>query len=231
MGKARPMEDTATARVRTSAHPRSYGALLRPNYHHHNVSAALREAAREIVEAGNPQRVALRDLERRIGISPAAAYRHFTGKDDLMALVAIDGFRELTAALQAAANGPDPGVEVGLAYVEFALANRGMFRLMFGPLLAQRGKYAALRAAAASAFEVIERSHLIGEKPQNRERATGFAAWVLVHGLSMLLIENVVPSAEARQKVRKILASGAHARADAPAIARGRTNLEALAVA
>ncbi len=211
------MEDTATARVKTSAHPRSYGALLRPTYHHHNVSAALREAAREIVEAGNPERVALRDLERRIGISPAAAYRHFSGKDDLMALVAIDGFRELTAELQAAANGPDPGVEVGLAYVEFALANRGMFRLMFGPLLAQSGKYAALHVAAAAAFEVIERSHPTGEKPQDREHTEAVAAWILIHGLSMLLIGKVVSAPEARQKVRKILTS-AQARDHAPAI-------------
>ncbi|RBP03468.1 TetR family transcriptional regulator [Roseiarcus fermentans] len=190
--------------------PHSYGTLFRPTYHHRNVPAALRNVARQMLEAGNPEDVGLRELSRRIGISATAAYRHFSGRDDLMASVAVEGFHELTAALQAAVTGPDPVVAIGLAYLEFALTKRGMFRLMFGPLLAQRTKYPALRAAADAAFQVIERAGLSGEAEGDKDNA-GMAAWSLIHGLSSLFIENVVPTPDARQLAQQIFANASRA--------------------
>ena len=44
----------------------------------------------------------LRETARRIGVSPTAAYRHFSSKEDLLASVAAEGFRELSAALDRA---------------------------------------------------------------------------------------------------------------------------------
>ena len=191
--------------------PHSYGTLFRPTYHHRNVPAALRNVARQMLEAGNPEDVGLRELSRRIGISATAAYRHFSGRDDLMASVAVEGFHELTAALQAALNESDQVVAIGLAYLEFALTKRGMFRLMFGPLLAQRTKYPALRAAADAAFEVIERAGLSEHEPEGNKDTAGMAAWGLIHGLSALFIENVVPAPDARHLAQQIFASASHA--------------------
>ena len=186
--------------------PHSYGTLLRPTYHHRNVPGALRAAALQILEGGNPEDVGLRELSRRVGISATAAYRHFSGKDDLMASVAIEGFRELTAALQSAVNGPDPAISVGLAYLDFALAKRGLFRLMFGPLLAQRRTYPALHAAAVEAFGIIERAGLAGARADRREDTQALAAWGLIHGLASLFIENVVPVQDAKRIAQQVLA-------------------------
>jgi AcrR family transcriptional regulator len=185
--------------------PQAYGTLFRPTYHHRNVPAALRNVARQMLEAGNPEDVGLRELSRRIGISATAAYRHFSGRDDLMASVAVEGFHELTTALEVAAAQLDPMVAVGLAYLEFALAKRGMFRLMFGPLLAQRSKFPALRTAAEAAFGVIERAGLSGE-PDSHKDTAGMAAWGLIHGLSALFIENLVPAPDARELAQQIFA-------------------------
>ena len=83
------------------------------------------------------QAVGLRETARRVGVSATAAYRHFTSKEDLLASVAAEGFGELRAAMEGATRGPNPLSRAGLAYVEFAQQNRGLFRLMFGPFSAE----------------------------------------------------------------------------------------------
>src|SRR5208283_5747884 len=108
------------------------------HYHHGRVPQAVHEVAREILESGEMETVGLRDISRRVGVSASAIYRHFANKDELLASVAAEGFRELAATLESAANEPDPVTAVGLAYVEFALTRRGLFGLMFGRHLAQK---------------------------------------------------------------------------------------------
>ena len=54
------------------------------------------------------QAVGLRETARRVGVSATAAYRHFTSKEDLLASVAAEGFRDLAAAMERAARGPIP---------------------------------------------------------------------------------------------------------------------------
>ncbi len=208
---------------------RSYEPPNRSTYHHRNVPAALRGAARQVLEAGNPEDVGLREISRRIGISATAAYRHFASRDDLMATVAVEGFQELTAALQAAVDGPDPAVAVGLAYLEFALAKRGMFRLMFGPLLALKTKYPALRNAANAAFQVIEGAGLVAHEPKEHRDTAAMAAWGLIHGLSSLFIENVIPAADARQLAVNILSTANFVRAKGDAAETGLARAEARA--
>ena len=52
---------------------------------------------------------------------------------------------------------PIPSSGAGLAYIEFANQNRGLFRLMFGPVLAERSKYPALQAASAGVEAMLVR--------------------------------------------------------------------------
>src|SRR5208337_674203 len=104
--------------------------------HGANVLDRLRGAARQIVEEDNSQVVAQPEVARRVGVSAAEAYRHFACREDLLAAVAAEGFDELAAELDAAAHAGDPLISLGLAYVDFATTKRGLFGLMFGPLLA-----------------------------------------------------------------------------------------------
>ncbi len=180
----------------------------RPTSRRRNASEALLRAARRLLDAGDPEDVGLREIARRTGVSAAAAYRHFVDKDDLMATVATEGFHELAAALRAASDEPDPTVGTGLAYVDFARMNRGLFRLMFGPLLAGREKFPALSKAADEAFGVLERSGFAGFQSQRREDAMAKAALGAIHGLSCLLIANVLSDRDARHLAREILENG-----------------------
>jgi AcrR family transcriptional regulator len=177
-------------------------------YRHGNLPNALRAAARAILDESGPEIVGLRETARRVGVSATAAYRHFSSKEDLLASVAAEGFRELTAAMEAAADGPDPLIGLGLAYVEFALQKRGLFRLMFGPILVERAKYPALNEAANAAFDCVQR--VAGGLDSGREDGTAsMAAWGLVHGLSALFIDGLVPEGRARVLAEEILHAGA----------------------
>src|ERR1700722_2081747 len=101
------------------------------SYRHGNLPVALLAAAREILDENGMHGVGPRDPARRVGVSATAAYRHFTNKEDLLASAAAQGFHELAEAMQGATRGADPLIRGGLAYIEFANQNRGLFRLMF----------------------------------------------------------------------------------------------------
>ena len=89
---------------------------------------------------------------------------------------------------------PEPLSAMGAAYVDFALAKPGMFRLMFSPLLAARRDDAELRAAADAAFATLARG--VGARPDApagaQIPAAAIAAWSLVHGLSHLILDGVL---------------------------------------
>src|SRR5271166_4970256 len=111
----------------------------RRHCHHGNLPNDLRAAAGAILDEAGPDVVGLRETARRVGVSATAAHRHFANsKEDLLASVAAEGFRELAAAMETGATGSDPLGRVGLAYFDFALQKRDLFRLMFGPILVER---------------------------------------------------------------------------------------------
>jgi AcrR family transcriptional regulator len=192
----------------TAARHRPFATPGRTTYRHGNAPEAMLGAARRLLAGGDPEAVGLREIARHTGVSAAAAYKHFVDKDDLMATVATEGFRDLSAALEAAAKQPDPAVAIGLAYVEFARSNRGLFRLMFGPLLSERDKYPSLRKAAADVFAVFERSRLPGFEPQTGQLSTARVTMGAIHGLSCLMIASVLPEREAKTLAQGLLGRG-----------------------
>jgi AcrR family transcriptional regulator len=175
-------------------------------YRHGNLPNAMRAAARAILDEAGPEGVGLRETARRVGVSATAAYRHFDSKEDLLASVAAEGFRELAAAMRAAGDDREPLIGVGLAYVEFAMQNRGLFRLMFSSLLADRAKFAALNEAATDAFGFLQQVVTGVEGALHEENPATMAAWGPVHGLSALFIDGLVPENQARSMAEQILA-------------------------
>jgi AcrR family transcriptional regulator len=172
--------------------------------HRSNLPNALRAAARGILDDAGPDAVGLRETARRVGVSATAAYRHFSNKEDLLASVAAEGFRELAAAMETAATASDPLGGVSLAYVDFASQKRGLFRLMFGPVLVARAKYPELNEAAGAVFDLLQRIAVGADDGQHQDNAAGMAAWGLVHGLSSLFIDGLVPETYARGMANEI---------------------------
>src|SRR5271154_6828835 len=175
-------------------------------YRHGNLPAALLAAARQILDEDGLHAVGLRETARRVGVSATAAYRHFTSKEDLLASVAAEGFHELAGAMRSATRGANPLIRAGLAYIEFANQNRGLFRLMFGPVLAERTKYPALQAASTEVEAMLVRGVAdLAPRPLH-DNPAAMAAWGLVHGLAHLIVDGFFPAARATVQAEEILA-------------------------
>jgi len=190
----------------------------RSTYHHGHLRPALIAAARALLEERGSEAVGLREAARRVGVSPTATYRHFRDKDDLLAAVAATGFREFAAALAHAGREGQPLSAMGAAYVDFALARPGMFRLMFSSLMAKRELYPEFKVAAEEAFAVLRRgvqsSAPEGEGQGESVDAVAIAAWSLAHGLSHLILDGVLPKESAEAFKQAILALPGLARTD-----------------
>jgi AcrR family transcriptional regulator len=179
----------------------------RSTYHHGHLRPALIAAARALLDEGGASAVGLREAARRVGVSPTATYRHFRDKDALLAAVAAEGFREFGAALAEAGRESEPLSAMGAAYVDFALARPGMFRLMFSPLTAKRELYPELKDAADEAFAQLRRG-VRSQAPEGDGEgvdAAAIAAWSLVHGLSRLILDGVLPKESAEAFKQAIL--------------------------
>ena len=156
----------------------------RRSYRHNNLPNALRAAARTILDEDGPDVVGLRETARRVGVSATTAYRHFNNKEDLLASVAAEGFRELAAAMETCATESDALRAVGLAYFDFALQKRNLFRLMFGPILVERAKYRELNKAASAVFGLLRRVTVRADEWPREDAVAGMAAWGLVMACS-----------------------------------------------
>ena len=180
-------------------------------YRHGNIPNAMRSAALEMLDEDGADSVGLREAARRIGVSATAAYRHFPSKEGLLASVAAEGFIELFVAMHAAKKGPDPLIGPALTYIEFAMRRRGLFRLMFGPILVVREKYPALNAAAAATFEFLQRATVASEELLIDQNDGAIAAWSMIHGLASLFIDGLVPDTSARALVEStLMLAGTH---------------------
>ena len=111
----------------------------------------LAATARGILERDGLQALTLRAAAREAGVSHMAPYRHFKDKDELLAAVAEEGFSELAAYMDTMAASGDPRAS-GIAYVNFALDNPALYRLMFGAGLPSPARFPWLLAAGSEAF-------------------------------------------------------------------------------
>ena len=138
---------------------------------------------------GGSDEISLRAVARAAGVSAMAPYRHFPDKAALLAAVAARGFAGLRVALQAADDAAEPGgalVAQAVAYVDFALRNPALFRLMFGP--PREGDHPALRKAGGTAFSVLAGRVAAESGPDERDALT-LGCWALVHGLASLMLD------------------------------------------
>jgi len=168
-------------------------ARARP-YHHGDLRNALLDAARAILEEETLANLSLRAVARRAGVSHAAPYRHFPNHEALLVELAIEGFVALEAEIAAAARMPgqrsDRIAHIGGAYMRFVAKRPAQARLMFGPQLPNRDTFPALGEAADG----------IGARIGTAldDDALGLTVWAAVHGLAMLILENVIDLGQRR---------------------------------
>ncbi len=165
------------------------------SYHHGNLREALVTAALQLIAERGPAGFTFVDAARLAGVSPAAPYRHFRDRDELMAEVAKRGFALFDAALVSAwdEGRPDPITafnRVGRAYLAFARHERAYYAAMFEAGL-PLDVYPELQAAGESALGVLRRAAeaLAAKLPKERRPPAlmmGLHIWAMTHGIASL---------------------------------------------
>jgi AcrR family transcriptional regulator len=169
-------------------------------YHHGNLRETLLKAAIQLIAEVGPAAFTLREVARRAGVSHNAPYRHFPDREDLLAAVAAQGFRELNQAMLDAA-GKQPNAlgqlkHAGLAYVEFALRRPEHFTVMFdAPVSARKTRESA--EAGEQAFgtlvQLVKKCQHERRLPSGDLRRFALLAWSMVHGIAKLATSRRLP--------------------------------------
>jgi AcrR family transcriptional regulator len=164
-------------------------------YHHGNLKEALVRAALELIAQKGPAGFTFAEAARWAGVSPAAPYRHFRDRDDLLANVALRGFEQFEMALARAWDDgrPDPFTaldRMGKAYLAFARAEPAYYSAMFESGIPP-GSTPELREAGDRAFAVLRGAAetLCAQMPlQGRPPALMVALhiWTISHGVASL---------------------------------------------
>jgi AcrR family transcriptional regulator len=202
--------------------------VSRAAYHHGDLPNALADAATDLARSGGPEAVVLREAARRVGVSAAAAYRHFAGHGDLLLAAKLRALAALASAMQEGLDsaGPRPGPpdtairrfrNLGSAYVSFALSQPGLFHTAFCRVDDISAAVAATPGIGGSVAEQIEASRpyqILSESldelvavgllgPARRELAP-IAFWSSVHGLATLLVDGPLAGLTEHQRAGAI---------------------------
>ncbi len=167
-------------------------------YHHGDLATALLSALEELATKFGLEAVSLRACAKAVGVSPAAAFKHYADKRSLLTAFAAKSLQDKAQAMHAAREqaggaGAEAFLAVGLAYVAFALQNPAKFQLMWRRDLinerdpAFQAAYQDMRALLASGFA----DTLNDDDPETLDPAE-LLAWSSVHGLASLMVEGSV---------------------------------------
>lgn len=160
-------------------------------YHHGNLRRALLDAALDTIATDGVAALNLRALARRCGVSHAAPTHHFGDRQGLLTAIATEGYDGLAATTAATWAATGSFLEVGVAYVRYAVTHPGHFAVMFRPELVDPEDPELVRARSASAamlYGPVDSVAMVdGDAAARRIAAT--AAWALVHGIATLWLQ------------------------------------------
>ena len=165
---------------------------MKRGYHHGNLRQALVEAALALIAEKGPTGFTLSEAAKAAEVTPAAVYRHFAGRDDLIAEVARQGYDIFAALMDYAYGDGKPSAlaafeATGRAYLAFARRYPGHYMAMFESGLSIHA-HPDLAAVAQKARDVLERAaaDLSDQMPPDRRPpASMFSAhiWAMSHGV------------------------------------------------
>ncbi len=184
-------------------------------YHHGDLRAALVDAALSLTRDSGPESLSLREATRMVGVSPAAAYRHFGDRSELLLAVAhhiqdrmADGMRRRMRAPRDAS--PENRAllrlrGVGLGYVTFAVAEPRWFEAaFFGDAEKRPTDPANSRVAPPFALLTSALDDLVaaGSLSPDRRPDAEFVCWSAVHGCGELMVHGPLRDADQSTKQR-----------------------------
>lgn len=169
--------------------------------------SAILDAAREIINEQGTDALSMRAIAERIDYSAAGLYEYYAGKEEIIHAVCKQGHARLKATMQRAEPTLPPAeylLEIGLAYIDFAVRNPDFFILMFtdpeiGPPPGMQREDALQQISdESSSFGVLLRAiqrgideGLFKTRPDYDTLDMAYTTWSMVHGMAMLRIGNL----------------------------------------
>lgn len=165
-------------------------------YHHGDLKTALIETGIQLLGEGGEENFSLRKVALACGVSSAAPYAHFSGKEELIAAMQQHVTQAFMAKIKEAVEplSDNPGaavVALGKAYVRFFLENPGYYRFLFSqpclkvdldlsaPISESYPPYSYLKNLLVAWNE--EQEKRLSEKELEEKIVHN---WAMVHGLS-----------------------------------------------
>ncbi|WP_394177088.1 TetR/AcrR family transcriptional regulator [Yoonia maritima] len=166
--------------------------MSKRGYHHGNLREALISGCLTLIEKRGPTGFTLSEAAREAGVTPAAVYRHFEGREDLIAAAAHQGYEMFGDAMETAYGSGQPSAlaafeATGRAYLTFARNHPGHYIAMFESGISMN-RSPELNAVATRAMGVLEKAaeELSQHIPADRRPPPQmFSAhiWALSHGV------------------------------------------------
>ncbi len=166
--------------------------MSKRGYHHGNLRQALVDAALTLIEEKGPTGFTLSEAAKQAGVTPAAVYRHFEGRDDLIAEAARQGYEVFADLMEYAYNKSQPSAlasfeATGRAYLAFARKYPGHYVAMFESGISVN-RTSELARLSGRALGVLERAALdlsVHIPPERRPPAQMVSAhiWAMCHGV------------------------------------------------
>ena len=166
--------------------------MVKAGNHHGNLRQALVEASLHLITEKGPQGFTLSEAAKEAGVTPAAVYRHFAGRDDLIAEAARQGYEIFADLMEHAYDGGKPTAlaafeATGRAYLAFARRFPGHYMAMFESGLSLNANPDLARAAARGRGVLEQAAAKLSEHipPGKRPPAAMFSAhvWAMSHGV------------------------------------------------
>ncbi len=175
-------------------------AKTKKPYHKGHVAQDLLAATARILKDESVEALSVRRLAREVGVTPANFYNHFPSLEDVLLTLAAEGFDTITAdtrrCMDKAKSRKEGLIESSVGFVNFAIANKQVFRIMFGqvPDAVLNEKF---RIASDKSFAQLVR-YIYGEWRYDREHlaethhnaAVAYGMFSLVYGLARNIIED-----------------------------------------
>lgn len=166
--------------------------MAKRGYHHGNLRQALVDAALELIEAKGPTGFTLSEAAKQAGVTPAAVYRHFAGREDLIAEAARQGYEIFADLMVYAYDKGQPSAlasfeATGRAYLAFARRYPGHYISMFESGISINHS-ADLARVAGRAMGVLEKAaeklaENIPEDKRPPSRMVSAHIWAMSHGV------------------------------------------------
>ncbi|MEU9077467.1 TetR/AcrR family transcriptional regulator [Kitasatospora sp. NPDC004745] len=185
----------------------------RSSYHHGSLPEALVGAAFELLDECGQDKVSMREVARRAGVSAGAPFRHFADRQALLTALAdrvladFARWQEAEAASVEAAGGSVMRA-IGLGFVRYALRHPRRFELVRSRVFT-----ASREPELREQLDGIDRAltgMIVADQEAGRLRPgdpllVGLAGQALVYGLAQMIVDGYLPAEKAEELVVQVL--------------------------